>query len=24
VSNDPDVVKAYLGEPHATREGRPA
>ena len=24
VSNDPDVVKAYLGEPHATREGQPA
>jgi branched-chain amino acid transport system ATP-binding protein len=24
VSKDPDVVKAYLGEPHATREARPA
>jgi branched-chain amino acid transport system ATP-binding protein len=24
VSADPDVVKAYLGEPYATREGQPA
>jgi branched-chain amino acid transport system ATP-binding protein len=24
VSSDPDVVKAYLGEPHATRQGQPA
>jgi branched-chain amino acid transport system ATP-binding protein len=24
VSRDPDVIKAYLGEPHATRETQPA
>jgi branched-chain amino acid transport system ATP-binding protein len=24
VSRDPEVIKAYLGEPHATRESQPA